>query len=157
MRIIKLIIISAAFFFLLLTAMSLLVPSHVRISRATNISSQNKNLMRFIQDTSQWNKWHPFFKGSSISAVLQPNKVQWQTVKKTDSLFIISLQQENKKPVLNTWELHSLASSDSTALQWYMDFHLSWYPWEKFGSLFYEKTYGTMMEQGLINLKEEVQ
>jgi hypothetical protein len=37
-----------------------------------------------------------------------------------------------------------------------MDFRLSWYPWEKFSSLFYEKTYGTMMETGLLNFKKRL-
>jgi hypothetical protein len=34
-----------------------------------------------------------------------------------------------------------------------MDFRLRWYPWQKFGSLLYEDTYGTMMQQGLQKLK----
>ena len=45
-------------------------------------------------------------------------------------------------------------SGDSLTLQWYMDFKLKWYPWEKFRSLFYENIYGVQMEQGLSNLKE---
>jgi hypothetical protein len=43
---------------------------------------------------------------------------------------------------------------DSSTLQWYMDFNLKWYPWDKFRSLFYENIYGVQMEQGLSNLKE---
>jgi hypothetical protein len=35
-----------------------------------------------------------------------------------------------------------------------MDFHLRWYPWEKFGSLLLEKSYGTKMEMGLMSLKK---
>ncbi|HVE60520.1 MAG TPA: hypothetical protein VNA26_01785 [Chitinophagaceae bacterium] len=35
-----------------------------------------------------------------------------------------------------------------------MDFHLKWYPWQKFSSLLYEERYGTMMQNGLTNLKE---
>jgi hypothetical protein len=38
-----------------------------------------------------------------------------------------------------------------------MDFRLSWYPWEKFSSLFYEKTYGAMMERGLNDLKKRLE
>lgn len=55
------------------------------------------------------------------------------------------------------WQLHRSNPQDSATLQWYMDFHLSWYPWQKFGSLFYENNYGRMMEQGLYNLKREVE
>lgn len=153
MRIIKLIIVSALFFFLLLTAMSLLIPSHVRISRAINLPVQHTHVMSFVEDTATWKQWHPFFKDRSIQDVLSQNQVQWETKQKNDSLFVMSLTQKGHAPVENTWQLHSLASADSIALQWYMDFRLSWYPWQKFGSLFYEKTYGTMMEQGLYDVK----
>jgi len=156
-RIIKLALISFLFFFVLLTIMSLFIPSHVRISRAINIASTNQKAMLLVEDTTEWRKWHPLFKESSIATVLGSNKVTWRTITKTDSLFVMSFQQENKEPVTNSWQLHRLASSDSTALQWYMDFQLKWYPWQKFGGLFYEKTYGTMMEQGLNDLKNAAQ
>jgi hypothetical protein len=38
-----------------------------------------------------------------------------------------------------------------------MDFHLRWYPWEKFASLLLEKSYGPRMEQGLATLKRLVE
>jgi len=38
-------------------------------------------------------------------------------------------------------------------VQWWMDFKLRWYPWEKFSSLFFENIYGAQMEKGLDNLK----
>jgi hypothetical protein len=37
-----------------------------------------------------------------------------------------------------------------------MDFKLPWYPWQKFGSLFYENTYGQMMQNGLANSKNRL-
>jgi len=38
-----------------------------------------------------------------------------------------------------------------------MDFHLKWYPWEKFSSMLLENRYGPMMEQGLAKLKKVVE
>jgi hypothetical protein len=38
-----------------------------------------------------------------------------------------------------------------------MDFHLRWYPWEKFASLLFEQSYGPKMEQGLGNIKKMVE
>jgi hypothetical protein len=35
-----------------------------------------------------------------------------------------------------------------------MDFRLRWYPWEKFSSLLFEKSYGLTMEKGLNNIKK---
>jgi hypothetical protein len=38
-----------------------------------------------------------------------------------------------------------------------MDFHLKWYPWKKFSSLFFENRYGVLMEQGLSHIKKITQ
>ena len=64
------------------------------------------------------------------------------------------LQQAHKPEVINGWKIYQHSQVDSLTLQWYMDFQLKWYPWQKFGSLFYENTYGVMMEKGLSNIKE---
>ena len=64
-----------------------------------------------------------------------------------------ALQQAGKMPLINGWKIYHHPSTDSLTLQWYSDFHLKWYPWQKLGSLFYENTYGVMMEEGLGNLK----
>ena len=71
----------------------------------------------------------------------------------SDSEVVVQMQQGNKPPVISGWKFHEFPNADSLTLQWYMDFRLKWYPWQKFGSLFYENTYGRMMEEGLTNLK----
>jgi hypothetical protein len=153
MRIIKLAIISFVFFFLLLTAFSLLVPSHVRISKAVNIGAEKESIFSLITDTTKWKDWHPGFQknvqqqSNSSSIIITP-------VVQNDSLIIMNLNSVNRKTMVNGWQVYYYASTDSLTLQWYMDFHLQWYPWQKFGSLFYEKTYGVMMEQGLSNIKQ---
>ncbi len=74
----------------------------------------------------------------------------------TASSSITELQQEGRKPVISGLQLYGGPASDSLTLQWYMDFQLSWYPWQKFSSLFYEQTYGVMMERGLVNFKKQL-
>ncbi len=74
----------------------------------------------------------------------------------TDSLVVMQFSQGNKT-MYNGWQLYGYPSTDSVTLQWYMDFNLPWYPWQKFSSLFYEDTYGRMMEKGLANIKKEVE
>ena len=153
MRIIKVIILGFLFIFLVFTAISLVIPSHVRISKATNFKN-GSNVFALIKDESKWQQWHPVYQDSATH-------MRWANVSKkilidTDSTFIIELQQTGRKPVVNGWQLYSYHNADSITLQWYMDFKLSWYPWEKFSSLFYERNYGTMMENGLTNLKKKV-
>lgn len=88
-------------------------------------------------------------------ALMRKIKTKWKV--QNDSVSTIQLSQPDKKTLLNSWELYHHQSTDSLTLQWYMDFYPKWYPWEKFGSLFYEKNYGTVMEQGLSNLKTRLQ
>ena len=156
MRLIKLAFISFIVFFGIITAMSLLIPSHIRISKAVSIS-RTDSVFYLINNVDQWPRWHPAFQGLDAGTALQASHIAVASVQKNDSLVSMSWQQAGKTPVLNTWELHRFGETDSVALQWYMDFHLKWYPWQKFNSLLYEKTYGTMMEQGLNNIKRILQ
>jgi hypothetical protein len=151
MRIIKLGIISFIFLFGLVTVMSLFIPSHVRISRATNLAPTAGYIIQKIADTARWNQWHPGFMDSSG---VQPNyQLRRIPVSLKKDEFVCKVQQGERKPVNNGWKLYSNSPGDSLTLQWYMDFQLSWYPWQKFSSLFYESAYGSMMEKGMTNLK----
>lgn len=153
MRLIKFAFIGLLFFVGILTAFSLFIPSHIRISKAVAISRSADSVLYFISHVDQWPRWHPAFKGKAMPAWLQKNKLRLTPVQKSDSLIVINWQQQGKTPVVNGWQLYRFGPSDSVALQWYMDFHLQWYPWQKFGSLLYESTYGRMMEEGLQNIK----
>jgi hypothetical protein len=152
-HLIKLAIISFILIFGLITAMSLLIPSQIRISRATNIGANKNYYWNKISDTSRWKEWHP---GFMITDSLDHGRiVQRIPVSSSEDEIIYNVQQGEKRPVANGWKFYSFTSTDSLTIQWYMDFKLSWYPWQKFGSLFYESSYGSMMEQGLTNLKEQ--
>jgi thiamine kinase-like enzyme len=44
-----------------------------------------------------------------------------------------------------------------TVVQWQFQQRLSWYPWEKLGSIMNDKIIGPMMEKNLGNLKKIVE
>ena len=157
MRLIKLAFISIIVLFAIVTAMSLAIPSQVRISRAVNLKAGKNEVFPLISNLTDWPLWHPAFKDQNINQTLAQNNITLTPLAVTDTLVTVQWQQQGRRPVLNGWQMHTIAGADSTALQWYMDFSLPWYPWHKFGSLFYEKTYGVLMEQGLENLKAQVQ
>lgn len=150
MRIIKLAIISIIFIFLLALGFSLLIPSHIRISKAINIHGSKDSVFALIGDTARWPEWHPAF---SPRSGLKFPEISIATERRNDSEIVMQMQQGQKRPVVNGWKLFEHPEVDSLTIQWYMDFRLGWYPWKKFGSLFYENTYGQMMEQGLANIK----
>ena len=151
MRIIKLGLLSVFFLALLITLISLLIPSHVRLSRATDLPNRRQQIFALLQNDSAW---HPAYQDTAAAAAWQ--ELYKKRVERTDSTFVLQLQQKGRQPVLSGWQLYGPPTADSVTLQWYMDFRLGWYPWQKFSSLFYEATYGTMMEKGLANLKQRL-
>ena len=152
MRLIKLALASIIFIFLVGTAISLLIPSHIRISKAINLLSPKDSIFVLVANRERWKEWHPaFMAGKDIPKFPVINIV---SKKQVDNEVILVLQQGNHSPVPNGWKIYEHASVDSITLQWYMDFNLKWYPWKKFSSLFFENTYGVMMEQGLSNIKK---
>lgn len=48
-------------------------------------------------------------------------------------------------------------SANITVVQWYYDFKLKWYPWEKFGSITFDQQLGPVMERSLNKLKKLVE
>lgn len=149
MRILKLGFISFVFFFGLLFLMSLLVPSRVRISKAINLAPTDSTALQLVRNADLWQRWHPAF------ATQPASKKMLTKVADTDTLVVYDISGRGPHPVRNSWEVHRFGSRDSLTLQWYMDFRLSYLPWHKFSSLFYEGTYGKMMELGLNNIKRE--
>jgi len=161
MRLIKLAIISFFFLFGVITLISLLIPSQVRISKAIDLTSDGVNVLDLVGDKEKWPLWHPAYEPTNDSIYNSwLEHTSWKKITQNDSVVIVELQPEGKNPIINGWKLYRHNHSTSTTpetLQWYMDFKLSWYPWQKFSSLFYEGTYGKMMEKGLNNLKEHAQ
>jgi len=129
------------------------IPSRVRISKATNISGTPAQVLDYVGDTSTWKEWHPL-----IQQLEQQGRQQHQQthlLARTDSTVIYRTQYNTQTPITNGWQVYHFPSADSLTIQWYMDFDLKWYPWQKFGSLFYENTYGALMQQGLENLRQK--
>lgn len=154
MRLIKLALISFIFIFLVVTFITMLIPAQVRISRATDIRATPHEIFMLVKDQRQWHRWHPVFADSAA-------RQEWlsasqELMANTDSTYIIKVQKTGRKAFVTGWETYEYRNSAMTTVQWYMDIKLSWYPWEKFSSLFFERTYGAMMEQGLASLQEAI-
>jgi hypothetical protein len=160
MRIIKLGIISVIFFSLLITGISLFFPSHIRISKAIDISTEKNLLMNHLGDVSKWKLWYPgadtssfLYVGGKINGITAANGQALMIKEINDSTVQTMNLRPNSKNGTSGWNVFSGRNPGSYTVQWYMDFHLRWYPWEKFSSLLLEKRYGAMMEHGLNNLK----
>lgn len=142
----------------LILALSLLFPSRVRISRAINIGAPKELVSSYVRDLRQWPTWNEMI-----------NQQELTTRKSTDSIFssdqmIVRLVFASPDTIITSWTrrrnetinsgINLMTGGDSTIVQWYFDFKLKWYPWEKFGSIIFDKQLGPSMEASLGNLKK---
>jgi len=144
MKLIKLGLISVFFLSLLLYLMSLLIPSRVRISRAVNIDASAETIQQRLTDMSHWDQWN-------------------ELISEKTTVALVSVLPDT---VVTSWKNRSTIvqgvftiehSAGVSVLQWYFDFHLRWYPWEKFGSIIFDKQIGPGMENSLNNLKKRIE
>lgn len=142
MNVLKLGLISAVVFSVILFLMSLLIPSTVRISRAIDI--YGKDVDRQIADLGSWPGWNELYNDSARISILR-----------TDTNFIETIWEYKGNKVSGNFKLEH--SAGITVVQWYFDFKLKWYPWEKFGSIIFDKQFGPPMERSLNKLKKLVE
>ena len=155
MRLIKLALISVLILFGILTGISLIIPSHIRLTKVITIRPEKDSIFSLVKNKGEWVRWHPSFINGEQNEML--SRITVKVVSENDSLLSMQWRQGGKKTLNMGWQLMRSNNIDPATLQWFMDFTTSWYPWEKFGSLFYENNYGAMMEQGLVNIKKEVE
>lgn len=156
MKLIKLGIISAVVLFGVITLISLIIPSNIRISRAIDISTAKENIYPKLAEATQWEQWNVYIQsyhnrhvsGREITAdemAVSINNV-------SDSLVTSSWLNPGGNRFSSGYTLIAHDANHST-VQWYFDFHLRWYPWEKFQSIVYDQQFGPVMEHSLKNLK----
>jgi hypothetical protein len=75
----------------------------------------------------------------------------------TDTSVIAGNVGKDSKKGEQGWIIYNSSIPNTVTVQWYMDIHLKWYPWEKFSSLLLEKRYGPTLEKGLENLKKQLE
>ena len=126
-----------------------------------NMEANIDSVYQEISVISNWRNWHPSLKDLSENEFsIQDDgsmKVRNDLLKITQSKkeeVIAEFKKAEGRPLISGMKLITYPHVDSLTVQWYMDFNLRWYPWEKFRSLFYDYIYGSQMEQGLSNLKQ---
>jgi hypothetical protein len=162
MRLIKLVLISVVVLFALITGIASLLPSHVRISRAIDINAPADRIYPKLADVRQWDGWNEYIRfyhnKRPESDRLMSQEITIVLDQKSDTLITASWQQLSGSKFGSGYQLISYPGrSLHTTLQWYFDFNVKWYPWEKFQSIVYDEQLGPVMEKSLQNLKQQVE
>ena len=162
MRLIKLAFISFLVFFLLITGISLFFPSHIRISKAIDIHAPVDSVHTMISQPVNWKSWYPgadtlslYEADGVIKGIRMPGNQVLMITGFNDSTVSAANSTSGTERASMGWNLIQ-SNKNTVTVQWYMDFKLRWYPWEKFSSLLLEKRYGPVMEQGLAKLKKSI-
>ena len=163
MRLIKLAILSFIILFLVVTAISLFIPSTIHISRASDINCTKDSIRSLITDPSKWKEWYPggdtldiLYVAGEPKGLILDSAYGIRIGDVTDStVSMVEVGRSSTASPKMGFKLLPGRNETNNVLQWYMDFKLKWYPWEKFKSLFFENIYGPHLEQGLANLKSQ--
>jgi hypothetical protein len=158
MRFLKLGLLSVVALFGIIFLISLLLPSHIRISRAIDISAPAEKLVPLLSNIKNWEQWNEYIRAYH-------NRITESDMMKADEIAIFMTGQK-KNLITADWQQPSGGKFSSgftiigdtskhafTTVQWYFDFHINWYPWEKFQSIVYDQQLGPVMEKSLANLK----
>jgi hypothetical protein len=168
MRFIRFLLLAVISLFLVMTALSLLFPSHLRVMRAVNVGAPRPRVLAAIGDLRAWAEWNEFVRSTQLA-----NKT-WSTPSAgagawmhSDQMSILESAADSEGVSLD-WDLKggkrfpggmSVLQSfpDSITVQWWFDLTFRWYPWEKLGLFVYDRKLGPAMEESLTGLKRYVE
>ncbi|HKH63058.1 MAG TPA: hypothetical protein VKA49_19590 [Flavitalea sp.] len=161
MRLLKLLGISIVIFGILILGFSALFPSRVRISRAINIGAPMQKVQQGLGDLQKWQYWNEMttqedltnkkFSDSSFAS----DQMRVNLVSVSPDIVLTRWNRNENEAINSGFQL--VGAADSTVVQWYFDFKLKWYPWEKFGSIIFDKQLGPPMESSLTRLKKFIE
>ncbi|HEX8356341.1 MAG TPA: SRPBCC family protein [Segetibacter sp.] len=162
MRFLKLGIISFIVFGLLITGISLLLPSSVIISRAIDISASPAIVYTHINNLSKWKNWYAGYDSSNASVTAT---AAGKGASLTTGSTVITIENTSPSQINTVWKTGKSSilpsqfnfivqrNSSHFTLQWQFIQKVKWYPWEKFASIVSDKAMGPILEESLENLK----
>lgn len=163
MRFVKFFIFALVSLFLVFTALSLLFPSHLRVTRVINVSTDKAKTLRVISDIQTWDHWNRFVQNPELTNKKFEPAAPGRGYFSSDQM-TIRLSDLDTTGVALLWDLKHgkqypggidlfYINRDSLTVQWYFDLNFRWYPWEKLGAFVYDRKLGPVMEESLDSLR----
>ena len=172
MRVVKGFIIVIAGLFVVITLMSLLIPSTVVTVKSVSIHASQEKILAAIKDLDEWKKWHPIFQQEAATIFIsRPTdvvnaKASWVQNGKENNITIINIlpqslqfnvNRKGEKPVETSLIAIPMQEPNTISVEWKAVTKLKWYPWEKFGGIFVSEMTGPGYEQALNSLKKYIE
>ena len=159
--------------FIIITLLSLLITSNVRVIRTTviNNTTTDKPYQQII-DLKNWKNWHPIFKKGVATIIFTVSSVGKNAAcdivynNKTTHLLITDadttsikfiLQSQGENDIENAITITPIKTSGEVRVEWRALTKLHWYPWEKFYAIFLDKITGPGYDAALNGLKDFIE
>jgi hypothetical protein len=166
MRLIKGFLFVLAGLAIMITLFSLLIPSHVKISRSVIINDTTDKIITQLNNLKNWNNWHPMFMSKDATVnylnsgcdIVYHNKTTHLTLQSTTAKDVkFLLQGEGENDIENDIIVTPIVKQNAMQVEWRADVKLHWYPWEKFYGIFVDKLSGPGYEAALDGLKKYIE
>lgn len=173
MRLIKMALVGITGLIVLLTIMGLIIPSSIKISRGVVIEADSARVVSYLNDVSRWKQWMPWLQSDSglfirVSPVTtgQGANIQWKSVdaRQQGTLTITTIKEgeygilhefKDMNPALGGFRIRRIpGAANQTEVQWFLEYRLKWYPWERFSGIFMDHMIGPVFEQALQQLSK---
>ena len=156
---------------ILLTIMGLIIPSSVKISRGIVIQADSALVYEYLVQPAQWKQWMPWLQNGEGLLVQESAitsgpgaSVRWKSLdgKNAGTLMLTTIKPgelgllhefKNMNPANGGFRIRRVANSNrQTEVQWFLEYRLKWYPWERFSGIFMDHMIGPVLEQALQQL-----
>jgi hypothetical protein len=169
MRHLKILLTGLAGLALLAVVMGLLMPSSVKITRGVIVDADSAKVDRYLLEMNEWSKWMPWIDTASGVLIQQQGSsggpgsaLKWKSL---DGKREGAITFKGRKPgnLLLAYDFTGMNKAEGgfrirkisegrTEVQWFMEYPLKWYPWERFYGIFIDSMIGAVLENGLQNL-----
>jgi hypothetical protein len=171
MRYIKMFLVGLVGLFVVITLLSLLLPSEVKVSRAVVINSTTGNVYTQIADFKKWKNWQPIFASDSAvitfsdstqqlpfcDIVYKDRQIHLSMTAKDSASIKFLLQSKGEDDIFNEMDVTPVGINNGIQVEWKALTKLHWYPWEKVYGIFIDRITGNGYEQSLDSLKKFVE
>lgn len=155
--------------FIMVTLISLLMPSNVMMVRTQSMRSSGDTVFKYISDLSRWSAWHPVFgqegitvsysspshgKGASASWTSNGKDNKLEVLSDSAHVFRARLTRSRENSVDYIVSVTPMNNPSEVQVEWKAVIKLSWYPWEKFSGMLIDKMTGPGYEEALRRLRD---
>jgi hypothetical protein len=168
MKLVKFALLSLLVLFVVLTGLSFLFPSDLRVARLVNITAPRERVIGTVGDLRSWKDWNKFAGSNTLTNVRISSPSGGRGAQLSADELTVRETAVDSDGVSLHWSLKGgkeveggfqvgASNPGSVVLVWYFDLHFRWYPWEKLGIFVYDRKLGPAMEESLDSLKQFVE